>query len=59
MINHKGTRIVKDGKIDTDFKTRQLKKWAKLFKPLNRDIAPLTGELKALHKVVRNKSVFN
>ena len=41
IINHKGTRMVKDGEDWHGLQTANLKSLAKLFKPFNRDWAPL------------------
>ena len=43
MINHKGTKKIKDGEDWHGLQTTKLKNLAKLFKPLNRDAAPLTA----------------
>ena len=42
IINHKGTRMVKDGKDWHGLQATKLKSLAKLFKPFNRDCAPLS-----------------
>ena len=57
IINHKGTRMVKDGEDWHGLQTTKLKSLAKLFKPFNRYWAPLklksTGIVKKQCKTQR------
>ena len=48
IINHNGTRMVKDGEDWLGLQTTNLTSLAKLFKPFNRDWAPLMNEFEKI-----------